>query len=146
MSQTVSFPFQVTWADLDSNRHLRNTGYFDYAAQSRFLYFASCGFGPAKFAESGIGPAVITETIRYRKELGFLEEFRVDLLCGGTNATQERFEFVNRFMGADGVMHAELKTRFVWFSLRQRKPATPPQQLLDAMINLPRTEDYAEFG
>ena len=56
MSIPTTFEFQVTWADLDANRHLKNTGYLDYAAQSRFLYFAAGGFGQQQFAELNIGP------------------------------------------------------------------------------------------
>ena len=41
-----TFDFQVTWADLDSNAHLKNSRYLDYAAQARFLYLAAAGFTP----------------------------------------------------------------------------------------------------
>ncbi len=64
--------FRVTWADLDSNRHLRNTGYLDYAAQTRMLYLDQAGFSPKDFAEHNVGPIVFEDTVRYKREINFL--------------------------------------------------------------------------
>ncbi|MGL6155321.1 MAG: hypothetical protein ACRC1O_01755, partial [Ralstonia mannitolilytica] len=32
------YTYQVLWADLDGNQHLKNTRYIDYASHSRFRF------------------------------------------------------------------------------------------------------------
>ena len=142
MTERVSFEFQVAWADLDSNRHLRNTAYLDYAAQTRFLYFASQGIGAKEFDRLGIGPAVLNDQVTYRRELHFMEQFHVELLCGGHNPSNSKFIVVNRFFGTDGKMRAEVRSLFVWFDLRTRKAVTAPESLRLSLTALPQTDDY----
>ena len=142
MGELISHRFQVAWGDLDANRHMRNTRYLDYAAQCRFLYFASKDFGPAKFEAHGIGPVVLTETMSYRKELQFLEEFEVHLFCGGRNETESKYLFVNRFVGCDERHHGELRTTFMWFDLKARKLTRAPDDLMAVMKAVPCTEDF----
>ncbi|MEO1734299.1 MAG: thioesterase family protein [Pseudomonadota bacterium] len=142
---TVAFDFQVTWSDLDANNHLRNTGYLDYAAQSRFLYFDSRGFGPADFRKLGIGPAVLSETIQYRRELRLLDHFQIQLSNGGENRAQSRFIFVNTIFNADGKLCADVRSTFVWFSQTARKIVPAPPPLLEAMHALPRNATFEEL-
>ena len=142
MSEPFSHRFQVAWGDLDANRHMRNTRYLDYAAQCRFLFFASQNFTPQQFEAYGIGPVVLTETMTYRKELHFLEVFDVRLFLAGFNEKGSKFIFVNRFVGADERPHGELRTTFVWFDLATRKSMRAPDNLMTIMKSLPSTNDF----
>jgi len=139
------FPYTVTWSDLDANVHLRNTGYLDYAAQSRFLYLAGKGFGPGEFRAAGIGPIVFSEEIRYLRELRFLETFEVTCELAGMNDDGSKFVLVNRFLRQDGGVSAEVVTRGAWFDLRERRVAVPPAALKEAMLALPRTEAFEQL-
>jgi acyl-CoA thioester hydrolase len=145
MNDTPHSTYTVTWSDLDANVHLRNTGYLDYAAQTRFVYLAGQGFTPAEFRTAGIGPVVFSEEIRYLRELRFLEEFSVTIELGGINAEGSKFILVNRFLKKDGTLSAEVVTRGAWFDLRERKVTVPPQALTDAMLGLPRTEPFEQL-
>ena len=142
MTEMISHRFQVAWGDLDANRHLRNTRYLDYAAQCRFLYFASRNFGPEKFEEHGIGPVVLTETMTYQRELRFLEEFDVRLMCGGMNSAGSKVQFVNPFIGKDERVHGELRTTFLWFDVKSRKATRAPDELMAAIKAVPHTSDF----
>ena len=51
------YTYQVLWADLDGNQHLKNTRYIDYASHSRFRFLTEQGFGPKAFAQHKLGPA-----------------------------------------------------------------------------------------
>ena len=136
------YPYTVAWSDLDANVHLRNTGYLDYAAQTRFLYLAEQGFTPAEFKTAGIGPVVFSEEIRYLRELRFLEEFSVTIELGGIHPEGSKFILVNRFLKTDGTVSAEVCTRGAWFDLRERRVTVPPPALTDAMLRLPRAEAF----
>lgn len=138
----VSFPFQVAWSDLDANNHMSNSAYLAYAVQSRFAYFNSVGIPPREFELRGVGLAAVSETITYKQELKFLDEFCVDLLCGGINAKRSRFLFANHFIGADRKMYAELQTQIVMFDQRARKALPAPKEIDAAIAALPKTVDF----
>lgn len=136
------YEYTVTWSDLDANVHLRNTGYLDYAAQTRFLYLKENGFTPSDFRNAGIGPIVFSEQVIYHKELGFLENFGVTMQLGGISEDGAKFIMVNRFFKADGRMAAEVITRGAWFDVNARRVKAPPQALNDALLRLHRTEQF----
>ncbi|WP_417317133.1 acyl-CoA thioesterase [Emcibacter sp.] len=140
-----SAPFQVAWADLDYNRHMGNIAYFSYAAQTRFLFFAEHGFGPEEFEAAGLGPAALNETIRYHKEMKFLEKFTVNFLCAGMNAKKSRYIIVNQFIGEDGEMRAEIRTQFVWMDLNLRRAIRSPAPMAAILDALEKTEDFEEL-
>jgi acyl-CoA thioester hydrolase len=137
--------FQVAWGDLDYNRHVGNSRYLDYATQARFLYLSSRRFGPDAFARHGIGPAILTDEVKYLKELRLLDRFTVSFEVAGRNSTGSRFIIVNRFAGLDGELRAEVRSMGVWFDLAARKAAAPPPQLAAAMDAAERTADYADL-
>ena len=137
--------FQVAWADLDSNNHMRNTGYHDYAAQTRFLYLNDHGFTPRDFAAFGMGPMVFEETIQYRRELRFLETFRVTYTIAGQSADGSRFIIVNRILKEDGTLSAQISSTGAWVDLKARKVAPPPDALKAAMDALVREPDFKEL-
>lgn len=143
MAQPVfAFPYQVSWHDLDSNNHMRNSRYQDYASQTRLRYLSERGFTPAHFETHGIGPVVLEEKIQYRRELRFLEPFRVEIALGGMNASGSKFILVNRILREDGGLSANVTALGAWLDLRERRICMPPPALMDAMSSLPRTEDY----
>ncbi|OWW22213.1 acyl-CoA thioesterase [Noviherbaspirillum denitrificans] len=136
------YQYTVSWSDLDANVHMRNTGYLDYAAQTRFMYLKESGFTPADFKEAGIGPVIFSEQIAYHKEFHFLENFSVTMELGGLSEDGAKFIMVNRFYKADGRLAAEVATRGAWFNLADRRVGPPPQALNDALLRLPRTENF----
>lgn len=137
--------FEVQWGDLDSNNHLRNTGYLDYAAQTRMLYFAAHDFTPDAFAEHAIGPVVLEDNVSYRRELRLLQPFRVQLACAGLSDNGAKFMLENTFLREDGKLCAKVRSRGIWMDLRSRKTLPPPVGLKRAMEDLVQTDDFAEL-
>jgi len=138
-------PFQVTWADLDANRHMRNSAYLEYASQSRFVFLAQHGFTPEAFARHAIGPAILKDEISYRRELLFLDRFTVTLEVAGHNEDGSRNLFLNRFVREDGKTACEIRTLFTWIDLNERKAVAPPPALLATMDALTRTDDFVRL-
>lgn len=141
-TSAAQYQYTVTWSDLDANVHMRNTGYLDYAAQTRFLYLKENGFTPEDFRKAGMGPIVFSEQIAYHKELHFFENFSVTMQLGGIGEDGAKFIMVNRFLKGDGGLAAEVVTRGAWFDLHARKVKAPPQPLTDVLLNLARTETF----
>jgi len=134
--------YEVAWGDLDANAHLRNTAFFDYAAQTRFAFFAENGFPAERFQELRIGPVAIEERIRYVRELKLLEQFTVDLRLVSASEDGARFELENRFFRPDGARCAVLTTSTAWFDLDARRVIPAPADLRAAMDRLPRAENF----
>jgi acyl-CoA thioester hydrolase len=134
--------FQVQWADLDANNHLRNTGFLDYAAQTRMLFFESEDFPPSAFAEHAIGPVVLEDQVTYRRELRLLQPFRVQIACAGQSETGSKFVIENTIVRDDGKLCARVRSRGLWMALDTRKPVVPPERLRHAMDRMARTDDF----
>jgi len=139
------YDYQVLWADLDANNHLRNTGYLDYASQTRMRFLADHGFTPEAFARQRLGPIVFEDKVVYRKELRLLEPFRVSIETRGRSANGAKFILVNRIYNQREELCAEVQSHGAWFSLAERRIVEPPAELMAAMEAMPKTGDYAVF-
>ena len=140
---TFQTTFKVNWADLDANNHMRNTGYLDYAAQTRFLFLNSNGFTPADFYAEQIGPVIFSDEIIYRNELRFLDEFSVDLKLGGISEDGAKFIFINNFINGGGKHFATVKTKAAWFDLQRRKLRPPPVGLRKILEQMDKSDDFS---
>ncbi|MEM7596429.1 MAG: thioesterase family protein [Pseudomonadota bacterium] len=134
--------FQVTWADLDGNNHMRNTGYLDYAAQTRMIFFASHGFTPDAFTAHNVGPVALEDTVSYLRELRLLDVFRVSFALAGMSENGAKFMLENQIKREDGKLCATVRTRGIWMDLRARKAVAPPEALFQAMQTLTKTKDF----
>ncbi len=137
--------YRVQWADLDAIGHLRNSAYLDYAVDTRFSYLAEQGFTAADFTAAGLGPVVLLDEIRYRRELRFQEDFTVTFILAGLSADGSRMRLHNRFYRADGSLSAAVTSEGLWFDLRERRRIVPPEKLLAILHGMERTEDFAEI-
>jgi acyl-CoA thioester hydrolase len=132
----------VSWNHLDANGHMANTAYLDMAVDVRFLYFTSCGFSPAEFMATGIGPVVRRDEVDYFRELRMLQPVRVSLLLAGLSDDASRFRLVNEFRREDGELCARLTSQGGWLDIKARKLVAPPEKLADALRGLEHTEDF----
>ncbi|HSC85540.1 MAG TPA: thioesterase family protein [Pseudomonas sp.] len=138
----TTFDFQVAWADLDSNAHVKNSRYLDYAAQARFLFLAAAGFTPQAFAEARLGPVVFEDRVEYRKELRLLQHFSVRMQVSALSEDGAKFSLVNEVLNPKGELCARVFSQMAWFSLESRRVSAPPAALKAAMEQAERTEDF----
>jgi len=121
--------YTVRWSDLDANRHMANSAYLDFATQVRFAYFDAGGFTQQDFARHGLGPAILEENIRYRRECHMLESLEVTFEVQQVSEDGSRFELVNKILKHDGELAAVIAVKAAWFDLQRRKICAPPPQL-----------------
>ncbi|AYC32262.1 thioesterase [Pseudomonas cavernae] len=138
----LAYDFQVAWADLDSNGHVKNSRYLDYVSQARFLFLAEFGFTPQAFAEVKMGPVVFEDRVQYRREMRLLQKFSVQVRVGGLSEDGAKFIMVNDVVNEKGELCAKVTSNAAWFSLESRKITPPPAALKKAMEDAPRTEDF----
>lgn len=137
--------FQVQWGDLDVNNHLRNTGYLDYTATTRMLFFSAHQFPPDAFAAHAVGPVALEDTVQYRRELRLLQGFKVTFRSAGMSEDGAKFLIENQILREDGKLCATVRTLGIWMDLRARKSVAPPDALLHAMQSLQHTDDYTRL-
>ncbi|MGL6289163.1 MAG: acyl-CoA thioesterase [Silanimonas sp.] len=132
----------VGWADMDFNAHMANTAYLNHAVDVRLGFFAQCGFPASELARHGIGPVVREDRIRYRRELRLHERVRIDLAIAGVSDDGSRFTLQNEFFREGGELAAQLRSSGGWLSLQARTLVAPPEALRQALVALPRTDDF----
>lgn len=134
--------FIAGWADIDLNGHMRNTAYLDRSVDVRMRFFAHCGFDLGEFARQRIGPVVMTDQLRYFREVALLEPFRGTLALAGLAPDGSRWRMRNEFHRADGELAARIDSVGGWLDLGARRLRAPPAVLGAALAALARTADF----
>lgn len=137
--------FEVRWADLDGNRHVRNTAFSEYASHTRFQLLAAHGFTPEKLEAMRFGPVMMREEIRYRREVLFGDALTVDVRCAGLSTDGSHWLVRQEIQRSDGKDAAILVIQGSWIHLDSRKAVSPPPELSDVLQTLPRVKDFAEL-
>jgi acyl-CoA thioester hydrolase len=137
--------FTARWADLDANRHLRNTLFSEFATHTRFRLLAAHGFSQEAFQAHRFGPVMFREEIRYRREVLFGETITVNVLFAGLSADGSQWKVRQEVTRPDGKQAAVLTIDGAWIHLDTRKLVPPPSELLEVIQRLPRTSDFEEL-
>jgi acyl-CoA thioester hydrolase len=137
--------YEVRWADLDPNAHMRHTAYMDYAAQARVAFLTEHGFGLPEFHAAMVGPVLFKETTDYLREVRANERITVSIEVCGASANGKHFRIRHEIRKHDGVVAARVEVTGAWLDLRARKVCEPPAALRAAMDAMPRSADFAEI-
>jgi len=135
--------YQVKWSDLDGNMHMKNTSYLEFASNIRMTYFFDMGFPPKRMFELGVGPVAVRDEILYLKEIRLMAPFKVSLQLDGLSDDQSRMRLINLFINEKGTTFAKVTSDGVWFNLAQRKVMTPPDEIKELMLQLPKSDTYS---
>lgn len=136
---------EVRWADLDGNRHVRNTAFSEYATHTRFGLLAAHGFDQARLEAVGFGPVMMREEIRYRREVRFGDVLVVNVRCAGLSVDGSQWRVHQDVLRPDGREAAALTIQGGWIDLATRRLVAPPAELAAVIHSLPRTRDYEDL-
>ena len=134
--------FAVRWADLDANRHVRNTIFSEFATHTRLRMLASHGFTQAHFESLRFGPVMFREEVRYRRELVFGDEVRVNVVIAGLSEDGSSWRVHQEVTRGDGKQAAILTIDGAWIHLDSRKLVAPPEALATVLKGLPRSGEF----
>ena len=132
----------VRWADLDANRHVRNTVFSEFATHTRIRMLEARGFPQARFESLRFGPVMFREDVRYRRELRFGDEATVSVIAAGLSEDGSHWRVHQEVTRGDGKQAAILRIDGAWIDLDERRLVAPPAELLEVLLALPRTEDF----
>lgn len=103
-------PFRVRIAvrgyEVDPRGHLNQAVYLQYAEHARWECLRAAGINHDALAMTGIGPAALENTIRYRAELRVGDEIDVTVAFGWGNG--KTFRITQDFIRPDGTLAAQL--------------------------------------
>ena len=134
--------FEVRWSDVDANRHMANSAFINFGANTRMYFLKQMGFDHRFMAKNQVGPVVFYEHMWYFKEVMPGEKLRISFEVKGFSRDGMFFEFHHNFYNEAGqhVAHCELMGG--WFSLMTRKLITMNEEMLAKMDAVEKADDF----
>lgn len=140
--EKFSKTIQIRWADIDANRHLRHSAYYDYGATLRMAFFAENGLSTEKLEEFQIGPILFREEAIFRREIRLEDEITVDVALVCSTSNYSRWRLRHNFTKADGTVAAIVNIEGAWIDIVKRKLTIPGEFVQNIFEKFPRTEDF----
>lgn len=140
--EKFSLPLQIRWSDIDANRHLRHSVYYDFGAYCRMVLLTQFGLGIHKLEELQIGPVLFREEAVFRREIVFEDEITMN--CEIISATEDysRWSIRHQFLKADGTLAATLTVDGAWIDMAKRKLAMPGSFIREIFDRMPKSPDF----
>jgi acyl-CoA thioester hydrolase len=140
--QNYSQTIQIRWADIDANRHLRHSVYYDYGAAMRMNVLSERGLTTKKLEEFMMGPILFREEAIFKREVVFEDVITLNVELVKTTQDFGRWSLRHHFTKADGTLAAILNVDGAWIDLVKRKLAPPNDFIQNIFENFPKSEDF----
>lgn len=133
---------QIRWADIDANRHLRHSVYYDFGASMRMNVLNAHGLSMKKLEELAVGPVLFREEAVFRREIMFEEEIVIDVKVVRAREDFARWSLRHHFTKADGTLAAIINIDGAWIDLVRRKLTVPDEFIIRVFEQFPKSEDF----
>ncbi|SDE09243.1 acyl-CoA thioesterase [Riemerella columbipharyngis] len=124
------YKFEVRWSDIDANRHLANSAYVQYCAQTRMGFMNKHKMGLAQLNRWGIGSVLLHERYSFFREIYADQTIYVSLEVSGLSEDGGIYAFTHKFYLSDGTHCATAEVLGVWIDTMLRKSTTPPDDVI----------------
>ncbi|MFD5437325.1 acyl-CoA thioesterase [Kitasatospora sp. NPDC127067] len=121
--------------ETDSQGHLNQAVYLQYAEHARWEYLRAAGIRQADLVAEGVGPVVLETTVKYLRELRAGDS--VEVGCSFTWREGKTFQLVQRLVREDGVLAAEITGVGGILDLTERRLVADPREPLRALATDP---------
>ncbi|TQM32117.1 acyl-CoA thioesterase [Nocardia bhagyanarayanae] len=132
---TFSVPVVVRGYELDTQGHLNQAVYLQYAEHARWELLRAAGLGQEKLIESGVGPVVLETNIKYLRELRGGDE--VTISCEFAWTEGKIFRMRQQIRKLDGTVSAEVAVVGGLLDLAERKLVADPGERFRALAERP---------
>ena len=140
--KTFSLPLQIRWSDIDANRHLRHSAYYDYGALCRMALFTKVGLSLEYLHQEKIGPVLLREEAVFRREIHFEDRLIITAELLKASEDYSRWSFRHRLIKGDDILAATLTVDGAWIDIEKRKMAMPKESLRKIFSVIPRAADF----
>lgn len=141
MSEFV-VPIQIRWADIDQNRHLRHSVYYDYCAMVRMTALNAHGLTTQKLEEFKMGPILFREEALFKREIKLEDKIFADVQVLKATADFSRWSIRHRITKDDGTLAAVVQVDGAWIDLVKRKLAAPNEFIQSVFKTFPISTDF----
>ncbi|WCN04013.1 acyl-CoA thioesterase [Streptomyces sp. M92] len=124
MSEPFSVPVTVRGYETDTQGHLNQSVYLNYAEHARWSLLEAAGIRQADLVARGVGPVALETTIRFHREL--LAGDEVEVTCAFEWGEGKTFRIVQVVRKADGTVAAEIEGVGGLMDLRERRLLPEP--------------------
>ncbi len=136
--------FEVRWADVDPNMHMRHTAYQEYTDQTRVSLFNKYGLTFHRFRELNIGPILFGVDTRFHRELFLNEIMTINVKLLYCTADARKWGIRHQILKENGDLATTIAVDGSWIDLKQRRVATPPPEVREFYMRLEKCEDFEE--
>lgn len=133
---------QVRWADIDANRHLRHSVYYDYGASMRMNVLSAGGLTTKKLEEFMIGPVLFREEAVFKREILFEDKITLNVELVKSTEDYGRWSLRHHFYKGEDVVAAILTVDGAWIDLSKRKLAVPNEFVRHIFESFPKAADF----
>lgn len=133
---------QIRWADIDANRHLRHSVYYDYGASMRMAALTGQGLSMKKLEELQIGPILFREEALFKREIHFEDTITIDVELVKAREDFARWSLRHQLAKGDGTVAAILNIDGAWIDLVKRKLAVPDAFIISVFEKFPKAADF----
>ena len=140
--KTIRHPIDLRWADLDPNFHLRHDVFYAIGAQARIAALRSVGITDQRMQEHAFGPIIFREECVFKREVRMGVGMEIVFQLSKARSDGSRWSFRHEFVRDDGTVCAVLTTDGAWIDMKLRKLTVPPQDLMNAFMELPHSDDF----
>ena len=137
--------FQVIWANLDPNAHMRHSAYNDYAAQVRVSLFDALGMPLVKFVEAGYGTILMHEDTSFYREVLMNERITVTCEALAYRSDKKIWKFRQQILKENGVTACVIIATGAFMDLKTRKVMVPPEIIIGLLDQIPHAADFHVF-
>jgi acyl-CoA thioester hydrolase len=135
MAEPFTTRVAVRGYELDTQGHLNQAVYLQYAEHARWELLRAAGIPGEKLWASGVGPVQLECTLRFKRELRGGDE--IDVSCAFVWSDRKVFRVEQEFRKVDGALAAELAGVAGILDLAERRLVTDPAARLRALADDP---------
>lgn len=121
--------------ELDTQGHVNQAVYLQYAEHARWELMRAAGIPSEKLLASGVGPVQLEFRMKFKRELRATDE--LDVSCDFVWGDRKVFTLEQEFVRADGVVAAELTAVCGMLDLQERRLIPSPQEHLRSLADDP---------
>ncbi len=135
MSMTFFVDVTVRGYELDTQGHLNQAVYLQYAEHARWELLRAAGLPQEKLLADGVGPVALEVTVKFRRELRGGERVRVS--CRFDYGQGKTFTVAQQILKEDGTVAAEIMGVAGILDLTTRRLVADPAGRLAALAKDP---------
>jgi len=132
---------QIRWSDIDQNRHLRHSVYYDFGAMVRIAFLSEQGLTTKKLEDLSTGPILFREEAIFRREIKLEDVVTVDVELTKMNHDFSRWSLRHNFIKEDGTLAAIVTMDGAWINLKSRKLAIPGEFIQSVFDSFPKSDN-----